>query len=443
MHLRGDTFYFRHQKSQSNPYRMLLWVILIVGSLFLLKAINQGDVKPLLAPTSTPTRASNSFALEGETHFNSGNLDLAMKAYQAALQLEPNNSDIWAELARIQVYSSTLLTTDAETITRLEEALTSINKAVEIAPEDSTVHAVRAFVLDWNANSVLAGNKSEGLLAEAERSAVRAITLDNQNTLALAYYAEILLDELKWLQAQQYIKQALEKDSTLMDVHRINAYIQESMGDYNGAIKEYQKAIELTPNLTFLYLRAGSNFRQLRNYDMALEYYTKAARINENLGVQDPIPYIAIARTYSQLGEFFIASRNIEKALRYSPTSPDVYAQLGIIYYKGRNYEGATVALKCAIKGCTADESCEVRKCDAETDPKIEIQGMPLTANTLVYYYTYGSVLAGLHTPTSETCNEALQILNEVRDAFKSDETTMTIVQESIDICASFGVRIQ
>ena len=35
----------------------------------------------------------------------------------------------------------------------------------------------------------------------------------------------------------------MENDPTLMDVHRISAYVQESLGDYGEAIREYQDYI--------------------------------------------------------------------------------------------------------------------------------------------------------------------------------------------------------
>ncbi len=76
---------------------------------------------------------------------------------------------------------------------------------------------------------------------EAESEAVLALQLDNTNTLALAYYAEILVDQTKWTQALQYIEQAVERDPSLMDVHRILAYTYETLGEYNLAIQEYKK----------------------------------------------------------------------------------------------------------------------------------------------------------------------------------------------------------
>ena len=165
------------------------------------------------------------------------------------------------------------------------------------------------------------------MLTEAEQEAVRALQLDNTNVLALAYYAEILIDQQNITQGEQNMLQALEKGQDLMDVHRVYAYLLETEGLYSQAIAEYDKAIAIAPNLTFLYMRAGANYRQLAFistiedqrlalYDKSLEYFAKAAAINEQLGVKDPGPYISISKTYSQLGEFYAAGRNRSKSAR-------------------------------------------------------------------------------------------------------------------------------
>ena len=77
-------------------------------------------------------------------------------------------------------------------------------------------------------------------------------------------------------------------------------------------------ASEITPNLTFLYLRIGLVYRHFKSITLPWNTLTRRA-INEQLGVRDPLPYIAIAKTYAQQGEFFIASRNAEKALSLRP----------------------------------------------------------------------------------------------------------------------------
>jgi tetratricopeptide (TPR) repeat protein len=47
------------------------------------------------------------------------------------------------------------------------------------------------------------------------------------------------------------------------------------LGEYNLAIQEYQKAIEINPKLTFLYYSVGRLYRHLQQYDVALNILTK------------------------------------------------------------------------------------------------------------------------------------------------------------------------
>ena len=437
------------RKPTTNPYRIFILLLLIMGMIWLIRQMEQGNITRPFTPTPTPTRVAQSYALEGDAQFEAGKLDAAITAYQEATRVDPNDAEVWAKLARIQTYSSTLLTTDDQQRDRLQEGLASIEKAVELAPDDSAVYAIYAFVLDWNANSILFGvDQAEDYLLEAEQAAVRAIQLDNQNTLALAFYAEILVDEQKWGQAEQYITQAVEQDDTLMDVHRVYAYVLESLGQYNQAIQEYDKALAISPNLTFLHLRAGANYRRLafgsQNdetrtllYENSLEYFAKAARLNEQLGIEDPIPYLSIAKTYSQEGEYFVAARNIQKALEIDPANADIYGQLGIVYFKSRNYEGSIPAFKCAIRGCTEEESCDGRGDCGPNDVPSEVIGLQLSGSTVVYYYTYGSVLAALSRPKENYCDEAIDIMAEVRTQYSDDRDIMGIVQAGEEICQS------
>jgi len=266
--------------------------------------------------------------------------------------------------------------------------------------------------------------------------------------MALAYYSEILVDQQKWTQADQNIKQALQQDDTLMDVHRVHAYVLESLGQYNLAIDAYDRAITIAPNMTFLYLRAGANYRRLAFespneqvqrdlYEKSLEYFAKTAQINAQLEVEDPVPYLSISRTYSQMGEFFIAARNVQKALEFQPYNADIYGQLGVIYFKSRNYEGSIPSLKCAVRGCTAEESCDGRGgCGPNDEPSVVV-GLDLSPNTVVYYYTYGSVLAALSRPQANYCGEALDVLQEVEASFGEDPDIAGIVAAGQEICSS------
>jgi tetratricopeptide (TPR) repeat protein len=452
----GKRNIFSRPKKTSKPALIFLLLVLIMAGLFVVRGFSSGQIQPILQVTLTPTRTFNSFANEGQVHFLAGNLEKAIEAYMKAIEINPEDTNLRAELARIQVYSTSQITVDAEKRARLDEAIANIDEGLAINPLSSNLHAVKAFAYDWYGSSGVAGESSQEYLIKGEQSAVEALQYDNTNALALAYYAELLIDQQKWPQAQQYIAQALERDSSLMDVHRVNGNIQEAIANYTQAIEEYQEAIEITPNLNFLYMSLGANYRKLANmavttpeqnyyYELALEAFAKAATINEQLGVSDPIPLISIGNTYVQMGEFFAAARNVLKALEFSPDDPTVYGQLGVVYYKARNYEGSILPLRCSVYGCTATESCVVRNGGAECDPEevtdYPINGLELTNNTAIYYYIYGSVLAGLHQPNNGYCEEAMVVFDELTDVFAADETIMGIVNEGVAICNYYGYR--
>jgi tetratricopeptide (TPR) repeat protein len=467
MQLVGKRVKFRKEKRRSNLYRMMLWFSLVVAGVLIYRGVENEQIKPLFLPTPTPTRTYNSYKAEGDTYFNLGKLDChegkqdcAIEAYRNATRLEPDNALLWTDLARIQAYSSVLLTTEEQQLQRKKEALESINRAIELEPEDSTVVATRAFVLDWYASSQLLGQEEvENTLYEAENEATRAIYLDEGNTNALAYYAEILLDQKKWLQAQQYIERAREKDDSSMDVNRVSGQISESMGDYLVAIDYFKKASDKAPNLTYLYIRIGHLYRHLGNVaqaqrqtdqglvfiNEALDYYGKAATLNGQLDIKDPTPYLAIANTYTQQGEFFIAVLNVRKALELNPSDPKVFAQLGWVYRSSKNYEGAIEAFKCALEGCTAEEACRVREntdtCKQDSLMLPLDRPLSLTFNNVHFYYSYGSILAALHKPSRPYCDDAVRIFSQIRGKFSDEPEIISIVSAGEELCAAAGIR--
>jgi tetratricopeptide (TPR) repeat protein len=473
----GKNYHLRPVKTRSNPYRILLFVVLILAGIWLIIQFNRGQVTTPFNSTPTPTRSVESYALQAQVYFAAGKLDDpnsqedVIDTYLKALQVQPDNPSILAELARIQAYSSSLLSTDQERLARLEQARDNIRQAADLAPDDSTILATEAFVLDWNASSnLISEDQREAYLAEAESAANRAYLLDPQNALALAYYAEVLLDQQKWDQAQGYAEQAVLRAPDSMDAHRVNATVLEYLGLYRSAIEEYQKASDLAPNLTFLLLRIGLIYRNLGNkeltssaadslYETALSYFDRAARINDQLGIKDPSPYIAIAKTYTQQGQFFIASRNAEKALRFSPTSADTYGQLGSIYVQARNYESALPALRCSVEGCSAAENTTAQEfiregslqCSVDTvtpDPdqgytdadlqqcSYPVDPLPLTNLTVAYYYIrYGSVLAYLSDSKNGYCEKSLALMQSLRKFRPEDSVLMENVSTNEDTC--------
>lgn len=435
-----------HQRRSSNLYRLFILAILIIAGVWFTLQLRSGIIRNPFSPTPTATRTINSLALEGEAQFQAGDMNKAIAAYQNATeQGSAGDAQVWTELARIQAYSSRLLSNDTDRLTRLTEALQSANQAVTLAPDDSNVYAIRSFVLDWNADPALDPLRTDGKTAadfifEAEQDAVQALHLDNENPLALAYYAEILIDEQKWDQASLYITPALQYGPNIMDVHRVYGYFLESTANYNQAIQEYQKALEISPNLTFLYITIGLNYRTLAFrstipaeqtdlYNSARANFAKAIAINDQLGINDPTPYLAIAKSYAQQGQFFAAALNAQKAISVDPSNADLYGQLGDIYKRGRNFETSIIALRCAVEGCDAATSCQA-VLGGGSCVGAEVKPLTLNPNSATYYLDLGSVLSAFAPNKPEYCPEVYTLLNQLKAAYPDN----TIITRNSDV---------
>jgi tetratricopeptide (TPR) repeat protein len=437
MQLRGTRFQPTNEPPRLSVGKTAAYAAAILLCLAVLQLLNLGILRSPFAPPPTPTRSTMSFAEEGKAFFNAGILSKAVLAYQNAVAVDPNDPELWAELARIQTYSSNLIISSQEKIIRLREARDSIEKAIALDDGYATGYAIKALVLDWMAALEVDEEARQETLREAYQASSQALLLKADHALALAFRAEVLVDQEKWSAALDAGAQAAELGPDIMDVRRAYAYVLESNGYYERAIEEYLAAIALNANLPFLYLSLGANYRRLGETatdtytaeDMitkALESFQRASDLND----KDPLPLLSIAQTYSNQGDYFAAEIYARRALALDNTNPYLYGRLGVIYYFAKNYESALNVLRCALRGCAAA---------ANEEADVDLTGASLEAKTVDMYYIYASVLAFYGKENPENCAEAALIFTQLRASPYHDETVESIIREGEAICASFN----
>src|SRR3990172_3410121 len=118
MQLKGDRLPFGTSRGKFRPGRIVMLLALIAGGILSAQMVQRQQVKPLFLPTPTPPRAPLSYQQEAEAHFSAGDLGRAIEAFRQAVLLAPQEAALWAELARIQTYSSASLTTAHDQRTR-------------------------------------------------------------------------------------------------------------------------------------------------------------------------------------------------------------------------------------------------------------------------------------------------------------------------------------
>ena len=348
--------------------------------------------------TPTPTRSPESLVTEAQALFEDGKLLDSIEAYQAAINASPGDPRLYIAIARVQVFAG-----------QYEEAQSNAENALLLNSNNSMAYAVQAWALDFQEKN-----------AEALESITKALELDPNNALAHAYYVEILVDSglfENYAKAAEESRVALGLAPDLLETRRARAYILSVTGVENleEAIRQYEEALKINPNLAMLHLELGQNYRTLQVYDKAIEHFTRANTLNAS----DPMPDYLISRTHATTGSYEQALQYAETAVENDPVNPSLRGNYGVMYFRNFFYDESVEQLDLAING-------------GRTEEGDVITGLPLSDAPLVaeYYFTYGLALA-----RTDQCGDALLIAQKLETNLPDDENVVFAASEIARIC--------
>lgn len=371
MYLSGSKWNMRKKKRRSNPFRVLILVLLIAAAIYFERVIVP-TIPPPFVPTPVPTRSPASFVLEAESLFEAGKLAQAEDAYNEAIGANPHEPEFHINLARIQVFSG-----------KYEEAKESASNAVLIEPNSAIANAVYGWVLDFLAFDTQDQTESTALLVDALEHIERALDFDPNSALIQAYYAEVLIDyEIeRYSDALAAAQLAVQLDPNLMEAHRALGYVWESTGTYDRALDSYLAAVRIHNNLPILFISVGNMYQALNDVESAKDSYLRAAALDPT----NPDPLNRIALAESRVGNYGIASQYAADAVEKDPSNPRLHGNLGRMYFKNNENSKAIAELRLAVQG-------------GVTDGGVVVEGLPADdpndVRVLEYYYTYGLALS-------------------------------------------------
>jgi tetratricopeptide (TPR) repeat protein len=116
-------------------------------------------------------------------------------------------------------------------------------------------------------------------------------------------------------------------------------------GDREGAIENYNRAIELNPNYAEAYLNRAETYYQLEDYHQVITDYSEVIRINSYNGSF----YIWRGEALSRLGEYDRAILDYSEAIRINPQDYICYIWRGEIRLRVEDYRGAIEDYSMAI----------------------------------------------------------------------------------------------
>jgi Tfp pilus assembly protein PilF len=87
----------------------------------------------------------------------------------------------------------------------------------------------------------------------------------------------------KFIESIALLDKAIEKDSRFVAAYINRGAGKSTLNDYNGAISDYQKVLEIDPNNTLALFNIANNFRGISECNKAVEFYDKAMQTEKAL----------------------------------------------------------------------------------------------------------------------------------------------------------------
>jgi len=223
---------------------------------------------------------------------------------------------------------------------KYDEAITSYNKAIEIFPNYSEAYVAKGLALEQLNNN-----------EEAFKNYNIAIEKKPDNAYAYVCRGDVS----KPVSAVEDYSNAIEISPNYIYAYSARAYDYKVLKEYDKAISDYEKVMELSQENKEFYLEKIADIEFERgNYKKAIKYYSQVIHINPKALNS----YFNLARSKSQLGDHEEAI-NVYKTLLKSEKEVDqntnflwgtIYNNIGYAYLNLGNFNKAQEYIEKAVK---------------------------------------------------------------------------------------------
>ena len=267
-----------------------------------------------------------------------GRKEEALKAYQKAIELKPDNDVTWNNIGKV-----------LDDLYRKEEALKAYQKAIELNPDDDVTWNNIGCVLDD------LGRKEEALKAYQ-----KAIELNPDDDVTWNNIGKVLDD----LGRKEEALKAYQKASELKPDNDVTwnniGKVLDDLGRKEEALKANQKAIELKPDDDVIWFNKGYVLSNLGRKEEALKAYQKAIELKPNNQMawnayekaiefkpDDYESWLKKGNFLDELGRKEEALKAYQKAIELKPNDQRAWFNTGNVFDDLGKYEDA---IKCYKK---------------------------------------------------------------------------------------------
>ena len=112
-----------------------------------------------------------------------------------------------------------------------------------------------------------------------------ALALDPEHPLALHNLAVLNAKKGSYLEAEQQLTEAIERDSTFFSSYVERGYYRLQRGNYRGALSDYNQALQLISSDPEVWVNRGITKEKLKDFKGAYSDFTHAIDLQENLAI--------------------------------------------------------------------------------------------------------------------------------------------------------------
>ncbi len=276
----------------------------------------------------------------GNAVFQQGNIDEALSCYRRAIELNPNLSQAYHNVAE-------LLSVRQE----WDEAIDAYRQSIEVKPDNAGSHYGLA--------------KALGQLERWDEAVVayrQVIELNGSSADIYHQFGDALANLQQWEEAASAYLQAIE-------LNQNNSWSYNNLGGaliklerWEEAVAAYRRAIALNPEFHWSYYNLGEALAKLGEWDEAVRAYQEAVKLQPDLPwiapkLGDALRERAMSDLAKALGWYHRAIeqqpddlQNYHKALEIQPDNAQLYVQLANGLAKQGNSNGAIVFYQMALQ---------------------------------------------------------------------------------------------
>ena len=192
-----------------------------------------------------------------------------------------------------------------------------------------------------------------GLIKEKQKDSTamayffRAIAFDITHQQALYKVSKYSLAHKKYVQAESFSKKGLKFNPTNASLLSILAQSYFRQEYYEGAIKEFEKLVELNIGSEFVHTKLGYAYYNQKQFEKAIEHYSRALEYED----QNAGTHHILGKIYALTGDYKKSEQHLLFAIILKDQLIDAeYLSLALTYKMTKDYKKALEYFEKALK---------------------------------------------------------------------------------------------